>query len=255
MSRSDPYAEPQSVTTLDDCYFYHSMDIPGYGEVAGEWDLRPGISDYLGHVALKGKRVLEIGTANGYVCFHIESIGGEVVAVDLSERETWDIVPYAAVDLAAIVAQRRGHARRINNAFWLCHKAVQSRARVVYCTAYEVPDAIGPVDVAVFGCVLLHLRDPWLALERAARLTTETMIVTDLVPADGRDLAFLPDPKALEPLETWWRFSPAIIVRYLAVLGFGGAVITQHRQRIGAERVPLFTVVARRSLSAGRQGG
>jgi hypothetical protein len=146
MTQPNLYAEPQSVTTLADCYFYHTMEVPGYGLVAGEWDLRPGISDYLGHVDFSGKRVLEIGTANGHVCFHIESLGGNVVAVDLSERETWDIVPYAAVDSPAIVAQRRAHARRINNTFW----------------------------------------------------------------------------------------------------GFGGAVVTQHRQCIGNERVPLFTVVARR---------
>lgn len=254
MSQPNPYAEPQSVTTLADCYFYHTMDVPGHGVIAGEWDLRPGVSDYLGHAAFSGKRVLEIGTANGYVCFHIESIGGEVVAVDLSDKENWDIVPYAAVDGAAIVDQRRGHMRRINNAFWLCHSLLKSRARVVYTTAYQIPDAIGPVDLSVFGCVLLHLRDPWLALERAARLTRETMIVTDLAPSDKRELAFLPDPKALEPLETWWRLSPAIIVRYLAVLGFEGAVVTHHRQLVGKERVPLFTVVARRPPKAGQAG-
>jgi hypothetical protein len=131
----------------------------------------------------------------------------------------------------------------------LCHGALGSRARAVYSTAYQIPAAIGQVNVSVFGCVLLHLRDPWLALEQAARLTRDTIIVTDLAPSDGRELAFLPDPKKLEPLETWWRLSPEIVVRYLAVLGFDGAKVTQHRQRIGNERVPLFTVVARRSIN------
>src|SRR5688572_1616688 len=145
---SSPYAIPQFVTTLDDCYFYHTMDVPGFGTVAGEWDLRPGISNYLGNVDFRGKRVLEIGTANGYVCFHIESCGGEVVAVDLSERETWDIVPYAVVDTAAIAEQRRAHARRINKAFWLCHKAMKSRAQMVYSTAYQIPNTVGQVDLA-----------------------------------------------------------------------------------------------------------
>jgi hypothetical protein len=29
---------------------------------------------------------------------------------------------------------------------------------------YDMPPAIGPVDVAVYGSILLHLRDPFRAL-------------------------------------------------------------------------------------------
>ena len=41
MSRDDHvYAPPRTVTDLNDCYFYHTMDVPGVGRVTGEWDLR-----------------------------------------------------------------------------------------------------------------------------------------------------------------------------------------------------------------------
>ena len=53
-----PYAEPREVTSLDECYFYHSMEIPGYGFVRGPWDHREGVDAYLGNVDLQGKRVL-----------------------------------------------------------------------------------------------------------------------------------------------------------------------------------------------------
>ena len=33
------YAKPRTVTDLDECYFYHSMEIPGYGLVKGPWDI------------------------------------------------------------------------------------------------------------------------------------------------------------------------------------------------------------------------
>jgi hypothetical protein len=46
------WAEPRDITDLDDCYFYHTMEIPGYGIVHGEWDLRGGEADYLGKVRL-----------------------------------------------------------------------------------------------------------------------------------------------------------------------------------------------------------
>ena len=64
-----PYAEPREVTSLDECYFYHSMTIPGYGLVRGPWDHREGVDAYLGNVDLQGKRVLEVGTASGFFCF------------------------------------------------------------------------------------------------------------------------------------------------------------------------------------------
>ena len=32
---TDLYARPRAVDSLADCYFYHSMDIPGHGEVTG----------------------------------------------------------------------------------------------------------------------------------------------------------------------------------------------------------------------------
>jgi hypothetical protein len=246
----DIYAQPREVSSLADCYFYHTMDIPGFGVVPGEWDLREGIADYLGHVDFQRKRVLEIGTASGFVCFHLESLGADVVSVDLSDREEWDIVPYAEGVPAKILADRRANAVRINNSYWLAHRAHGSHARVVYTTAYQLPASIGAVDIALFGSVLLHIRDPWLALERAARLTTDTLIVTDVAPSTDRELRFLPDPEKHAPVDTWWELSPDIIVRYLAVLGFPDAVVTRHRQRNPAGLMPFFTVVGRRRHAA-----
>ncbi|MEE9185219.1 MAG: hypothetical protein V3U39_12205, partial [Acidimicrobiia bacterium] len=78
------FALPREVTDINECYFYHSMDIPRHGAVDGEWDLREGVTEYLGGVDFAGKRVLEVGTASGFLCFHMESQGAEVVAYDLS---------------------------------------------------------------------------------------------------------------------------------------------------------------------------
>src|SRR5438876_64896 len=101
------YAEARSLNDLADCYFYHSMEIPGYGLVEGPWDLRGGVDDYLGGVDLHDKRVLEIGTASGFLCFTMEGRGAKVVAYDLSEEQSWDVVPYAQYDHASFDADRR----------------------------------------------------------------------------------------------------------------------------------------------------
>jgi hypothetical protein len=37
------YARPWEVARLEDCYFYHTMDVPGVGGATGSWDLRAGL--------------------------------------------------------------------------------------------------------------------------------------------------------------------------------------------------------------------
>jgi len=42
------FAVPQKVEDVADCYFYHTVELPGYGVITGDWDLRHGVDDYLG---------------------------------------------------------------------------------------------------------------------------------------------------------------------------------------------------------------
>ena len=46
---------------------------------------------------------------------------------------------------------------------------------MVYGNIYDLPASIGYFDAATFGCVLLHLRDPFQALAQAAKLTRDTI--------------------------------------------------------------------------------
>jgi SAM-dependent methyltransferase len=257
------YAEPRDVRDLADCFFYHTMDLPGAGVVYGEWDLRKGFDEYIGGVNVGGKRVLDVGTASGFACFALEQRGATVVAFDLSPRERWDIVPYGGVVDAAYANERQLLCQRLGNGFWFAHRALGSSARLVTGTVYAIPREIGPFDVAVLGCILLHLRDPFLALQSALATTTETAVVVDLLPPGyeegGRDdgderpgLWFLPDGARRTPLETWWALSPDIVVRWLGVLGFGDFEVSFHRQPTPEGHATLFTVVGHRQSHASR---
>lgn len=250
------YAEPYDVTDVEDCYFYHTMEIPGLGLVEGQWDLRDGVDEYTGGVDYKGRRVLEIGTASGYLCFHLESQGAEVVSYDLSANQSWDIVPVASVDLEPIIEERRAIMHKINNGYWYAHRAFGSQAKVVYGTVYDIPVEIGPVDVTTVCSVLLHLRDPFLALQNAARLTRDTMVVTDMVSLYGTVPRGTPDRPRLEfvpefekggPTDTWWFLTPQIVQAFLGILGFEDSVVTHHHQRAHWGMQELFTVVAHRT--------
>ena len=271
------YAPVQQVDNLQDCYFYQTTEIPGYGVMRGEWDLRAGIETYLGNVRFAGKRVLELGTASGFLCFEMEKRGAQIVAYDLSAEDSWDIVPYAGQPSQAIIESRRERIRQINNAWWLSHRLFKSSARMVYGSVYELPEEIGPVNITTVGSILLHLRDPFLALQKAAALTTETIIVTEAVPVlqrspfyplirwlaklDGRiatylvpQLNFLPDPDKRAPWDTWWNLSPALVSRFLKILGFSEQRISYHQQphHYGEDlqytrKRALFTIVAHKT--------
>lgn len=255
------YAEPRLVTDVRDCGFYHTMEIPSHGLVEGQWDLRPGIDRYLGHVSCAGKRVLDVGTASGFLTFHVERQGAEVVSYDLAPDDPWDAVPFAGTDLASYAAERREAIRKLNNGYWLCHRAVGSRARLVHGTLYALPRAIGAVDIAICGSVLLHLRDPFAALQNVLGLTTETVIVADLMPRRhllsywlGRwrrpQMTFLPDMRRRAPKDTWWILRPELVQAFLAVLGFEDTTVTSHWQLFGGRKRLLYTVVGRRTKPA-----
>jgi hypothetical protein len=197
------YASPRVVTRLEDCFFYHTIEIPGYGLVEGPWDLRAGIADYLGNVDLCGKRVLELGTASGFVCFHMECQGADVVAYDLSpdRAHLQNMVVFAGDDLRIMAAEYSSLIHLINNGWWLGHRAFGSSARVVYGTVYDVPSAIGMVDVAIFGSILLHLRDPFLALTSPLQMVRETVIVAE--PYWMPSTLPPPGPSPSQPISGW----------------------------------------------------
>ena len=155
-SKQNIYATPRIITSIDQCTFYHYMDIPGYGVVEGKWDLRGREDQYLGGVNFKGKRVLELGTASGFLCFYMESEGAEVVAHDIGENQQWDVVPFCQYDYGELVQEFKEYTNRLKNAYWYAHKAYNSQAKVVYGSVYDIPEEIGAVDVGTFCSILLH---------------------------------------------------------------------------------------------------
>ena len=68
----------------------------------------------------------------------------------------------AVCGAADFVATRPGHQvilDRLANSYWLSHRLRQSKARVVYGNVYDIPEQIGSVAIAVYGSILLHLRE------------------------------------------------------------------------------------------------
>ncbi len=269
---SDPvFATPKSVQDVAECVFYHTMDLPGVGEVQGQFDLRGRERDYLGHVDLKGKRVLEIGPASGYLSLYMERQGAEVVSCDLSADAYWDFVPFARVDQDAVVADVRAGITRLNNSYWLTHRLNQSKNRVVYSSVYDIPDAVGLFDIGTLSSTLLHMENPFRAIASVARRVRETMVVTEVLGFRNLlayhltrwlrpSVAFVPDPRPFErwtgPLSpeltqaclVWWHLTPLMVRKALAVVGFEHTELRYHRQVYLGRKLLYYTVVGHRTV-------
>ena len=172
--------------------------------MVGEWDLRGQTDTYFGGVSFAGKRVLELGTASGYLCFEMEARGADVVAFDLAPDLRADLIPLATADpdIGAIGSGLDGLMEKMRNSYWFCHRLRGSKAKVVYGDIYALPAEIGTVDLATFGSILLHLRDPFLALANAARFAREAVVVTEVLheyEAAGRVLGESFAPPAATP--------------------------------------------------------
>ena len=251
MGQDISFAAPREVGELAECAFYHVMDLPGVGTVGDHWDLRSTIDAYLGGFDFAGKKALDVGAASGFLTFEMEKRGAEVISFDIPDGGDWNYVPFAqpAFDAGQLVKDLRSHVDRIKNAYWYAHRALGSRARAYYGNIYDIPAALGPVDVAVFGMVLPHLRDPFQALASAARLSREWVIIVQQgTMGDDPIMHFMPDPRTLADPITWWFMSEGCVERMLQVLGFRLSAKTRadHHCVIRKRREQCTTFIARR---------
>jgi SAM-dependent methyltransferase len=244
------FATPARVAGMQDCYFYHVMDLPGHGVTGGEWDLRAGVDDYLGRFSFSGKRVLEIGPASGFLTFEMEKRGAQVTAIEVTDDHEWDYVPFPRDVVEPMLAARREHMRRLKNSFWFAHAAHGSHAQVHYGDAYRLPDALGRFDVAVMASVLLHTHSPLKIIEQCAARSDALIIVDMLHPRlEGLPLSRLVPTARNRQWDVWWQFSSDLIVQFCELMGFGDIRTSVHVQPYGGKPQKLFTVVASKGSS------
>lgn len=250
------YEQPWNINSLDDCAFYHTIDLPGFGTQYGSWDLREGIDQYLPPINYSNQRVLEIGTANGFVCFELERRGAEVIAFDLAEGLSYDIVPQYNADLEQAIKMQSEGVKKVKNAFWFAHSLFNSHAKVLYGHANDVPDELGNVDIAFLGNVLQHLKDPFGAVISAG-MKANQIAVTEAnwnlaLDPNEPQMYFFPNPNdAEEPyrkLFSWWQVTPGLVRRWFKVLGFKTVQQYEHEQYFCEidKYIPHFTVVGKR---------
>jgi hypothetical protein len=248
------YVEPWAKPQFQECFWYHTVDVPGVGLVEGQWDLRGKFEDYTGNEKLSGKRLLDIGTASGFLTWEAEAVGAEVVSFDLDHARRQRLLPFRnsvyMQDRHESEEQRDRFFSSMKKSYWYMWHTLRSRAKVFYGDIENLPASLGRFDVVLFGSVLEHLPDHIQAIGTAAMLA-DTIIITGPI-GDTEVLMADFTGRSQNPAVNYnfWRYSAGVYREIFAMLGFQVERITGAKYRFifgGRQDVELQTLVARRA--------
>ncbi len=244
------FIEPWVKPTLEDCFWYHTLDLPGGETVTGYWDLRGRFADYTGGVALKGKRVLDIGTASGFLSWEAESRGAEVVSFDLDHARRQKLLPFKdtvySLDRAESERQRELYFNAVKRSYWYMHHCLGSSAKVFYGDIEKLPRELGHFDVAFFGSVLEHLPDHIQAIGSAALLADMVVITGPVTDSEGLTADFAGRAGHPEANYSFGRYSLGVYREIFAMVGLRITSVTRASYRfvLGQQEIEIPTIIA-----------
>lgn len=246
------FPEVPSSVSIQDCDFYHSIDIPNAPPINGAWDLRGKFDEYIGGVDVRGRSVLDLGTATGFLAFETEKRGARsVVAHELESLLSFDRVPFAngpGWDNKAEWAAREAKGLdRQKAGFWFVRRALNSKVQAMYGSIPDLLSFSGRFDIVIAGALMEHLADPVTAVGAACRLATKTVVVGFTPVHDSDDEFMKPLIEWSDPNSNyvWWAASRGLYRRVLNNMGFDMAVKPCNIERGGA-LVQRSTIVAER---------
>jgi tRNA (mo5U34)-methyltransferase len=204
---------------IDAIEWYHSLELMPGVVTPGWFDLRE-VTDRIPWPELAGRRCLDVGTFDGFWAFEMERRGAaEVVAIDLIEPMRWDWPHMPAEEVMAAIAKRKGSG----HGFEIARDALGSSVKRIEMSVYDLdPAEVGMFDVVYLGSLLLHLRDPVRALERARSVCGGEIVVVDAI---DLWLTRLLPRRAVATFDGrgrpwWWKPNLAGLVRMVESAGF-----------------------------------
>ena len=142
---------PSDNISLDDCLWYHIMEVPGLDKpTEGLFDCREDIDNIFGNLDFKNKTVLNLGQSTGYLNFAAEERGADVTSIDLdvnSMERDW--VPRVNENWKKDLKQFMDDERRRRNAFWYAHKALNSKSKLIISHINNLPKEVGKYDIGL----------------------------------------------------------------------------------------------------------
>ena len=222
-------------------FWYHRIQLPHGIETPGWAPMSP--EAYRVPTSLAGKRVLDVGSWDGYWAFEALKRGArEVVAID---------------DFSDYLGILQKDQRKAWDTFDFCRAALgwePERCRRIEMNVYDVsPENLGKFDVVFCFGVIYHLRHPLYALDKLAAVCTEDIfiesaILDDFSPYRGgighgypnqMVMEFYPDKQYGDNSSNWWVPSLPCLAHMARAAGFDPVTawkLTPHPQQLPACR-------------------
>jgi SAM-dependent methyltransferase len=226
MNEFSPEA-PGPLPDQSSCIFYHSMTYPDGETIEGAWDIRGLFDQYIGNYPIRGKSVLDVGTAGGFLAFEAEKAGARVTALDALSGAEFERIPFRDSvyhrDRRKFVEESEAFLKLLRNGFWYSWNRYQSNVEMVYAPLARLPYWDRRFDVVLAGAILEHLSDPVAAIASMAGLASEAVIIafTPVIHRRGQYMETANDWSNPDPSHsfTFWTLSRGLYERVFGNLG------------------------------------
>lgn len=209
--------------------WYHTIEFPDGSITNGMYDHRELVAHYGFPDDLRGRRALDVGSGDGFWAFELERRGAAVTSLDIESFAETDF-PRALrqiyVDRPVDLPFRRGME--------IARRKLGSRVQLVNQPVYALdPAEIGTFDLVHAGDILLHLRDPALALQRIRDVTSGQCLIADVYDPALDALGAGPGLTRYRGGWTdaqWWRPALSTLAQMVADAGFADVqLLTTYR--------------------------
>jgi 2-polyprenyl-3-methyl-5-hydroxy-6-metoxy-1,4-benzoquinol methylase len=244
---------------IENYYWYHTIELPDGLVTPGLYDLRASVPNFGFSEDLRGKSVLDVGSATGFFAFEFARRGAQVVSVELPSLYALDRFPGQDIEHTIekigemIVPKSLGGVRDyvrtytaeqlyfylLEGPFEFCRKWLNTPVERCYSTVYDLSESkLGRTfDLVFMGDILLHTLNPLQALAAVAPLCRRTLVLSQTLPDEPGEKAAMHYVGGDSPGSdevSWWLPNKACMVQLLKKLGF--ASVTEIGRNTGVLR-------------------
>lgn len=243
-ARQDQGPEAQAIRKrIDELEWYHSIELLHGVVTPGFVDHRQQLDAYGLPEDMHNMRALDVATYDGFWAFEMERRGAEVTAIDIGSWAEFDIPRLLRPE-----AEKSGAAKKITGqGFRIAQELLESRVERHVLSVYELaPEKLGSFDFVFLSDLLLHLRDPQLALENVCSVVKRPGMAV-IAEVYNPDLEGFSDIAVSEFAAfgeyVWWRPSTATLTAMMKLAGFDRAEEVGRLQLKARAEDPIHKVI------------